>query len=93
MSEPTLAMSEKEQAVKMANRALDVPWSDPDDDLRTISRQFLRAIEREEKVAHFHARAKALADKWDRYSRWEKVNGLTIPRMAAELRDLLGELK
>jgi hypothetical protein len=32
-------------AVRAANKALDEPWVDPDDDLRTISRQFLRTIE------------------------------------------------
>lgn len=40
-------MNEKTQAKLMAERALDVPYADPDDDLRTISRQFLRALERE----------------------------------------------
>jgi hypothetical protein len=40
-------VTEKEQAIWMANRALDVPYADADDDFRTVSRQFLRAIERE----------------------------------------------
>ena len=40
------AWTEKDSAILMANRALDVPNADPDDDLRTISRQFLRAMER-----------------------------------------------
>lgn len=34
------------QAIYAANKALDEPWADPDDDLRTVSRQFLRMIER-----------------------------------------------
>jgi hypothetical protein len=34
-----------ERAMFFANRALDVPYADPDDDLRTVSRQFLRLLE------------------------------------------------
>jgi hypothetical protein len=40
-------MSEFELAIEMARRALNVPYADPDDDLRTISRQFLRLAKRE----------------------------------------------
>jgi len=35
-----------QNAVQFANEALDVPYADPDDELRTVSRQFLRLIER-----------------------------------------------
>jgi ribosomal protein S20 len=38
-------MTEKDTAIWMANKALEVPNADPDDELRTISRQFLRSIE------------------------------------------------
>lgn len=38
-------MTEEQEAMWMANKALDVPNADPDDDLRTISRHFLRSIE------------------------------------------------
>jgi hypothetical protein len=38
-------MEENEIAIWMANKALDVPNADPDDELRTISRQFLRRVE------------------------------------------------
>lgn len=34
------------RAIYFANKALDEPSADPDDDLRTVSRQFLRALER-----------------------------------------------
>lgn len=33
-------------AIKLADRLLDEPYADPDDDLRTLARQFLRAVER-----------------------------------------------
>lgn len=39
-------LTEKEVAIQMATMALDVPNADPDDDLRTISRQFLRSLEK-----------------------------------------------
>jgi hypothetical protein len=35
-------MTEKEQAIKLAERLLDEPNADPDDDLRVLSRQLLR---------------------------------------------------
>ena len=38
-------MSETDDAVKLANRILDRPYADPDDDLATLSRQFLRTRE------------------------------------------------
>lgn len=38
-------MSEKEIAILIANKALDLHNADPDDDLRTVSRQLLRALE------------------------------------------------
>lgn len=38
-------MSEKDDAVKLANRVLDKPYIDPDGDICLLSRQFLRAIE------------------------------------------------
>lgn len=37
--------SELEDAVKLADRLLDVPMADPDDDLRMLSRQLLRRQE------------------------------------------------
>ena len=38
-------MSEKDDAVKLANRVLDKPYIDPDGDICLLARQFLRAIE------------------------------------------------
>ncbi len=46
-------MSEKEEAVKLANQLLDEPNVDPDDNLRVLSRQLLRAretVERQERA-------------------------------------------
>ncbi len=39
-------MTEYEETVALANRLLDEPNEDPDDDLRTLSRQFLRQVEK-----------------------------------------------
>lgn len=38
-------MTEQQAAIDLANRLLDEPNSDPDDDLRTLSRQLLRRTE------------------------------------------------
>ncbi len=45
--------TEKQQAIALANRLLNEPNADPDDELRLLSRQFLRAreiIEKQEKA-------------------------------------------
>lgn len=39
-------MKEYEQAIQLAEKVLDTPYRDPDDDLSMMSRQFLRSIER-----------------------------------------------
>lgn len=36
---------ERTQAIVVANRLLDEPYADPDDDLRMLARQFIRAVE------------------------------------------------
>lgn len=41
-------MNEREQAIVLANKILDRPRYDPDDDLAVLSRQFLRALEKPE---------------------------------------------
>jgi hypothetical protein len=41
-------VSERADAIRLANIVLDRPNADPDDDLAMLSRQLLRAIEREE---------------------------------------------
>lgn len=38
--------TERDEAIAIANRLLDEPMADPDDDLRTLARQFMRAVER-----------------------------------------------
>ena len=43
-------MSELDEAVALANKVLDRPSGDPDDDLAVLARQFLRALEREQKL-------------------------------------------
>lgn len=39
------------QAIFAANKLLDENWADPDDDPRTVARQFLRMIERYDALA------------------------------------------
>lgn len=39
-------MTEKDEAIKVANRILDRIGADPDDELAVLARQFLRALER-----------------------------------------------
>lgn len=39
-------MTEREQAILIANKLLDRNFADPDDDENILARQFLRAIER-----------------------------------------------
>jgi len=43
-------MSELDEAVELANKVLDRINADPDDDLAVLARQFLRALEREQKL-------------------------------------------
>lgn len=40
-----LVMDEFLQAIDLANRVLDRPSADPDDDMAVLARQFLRAVE------------------------------------------------
>lgn len=42
--------NEFQLTVKLAERLLDEPYADPDDDLRTLARQFNRAVEREDRL-------------------------------------------
>jgi hypothetical protein len=39
-------MTEKDEAIALAERVLDRPYADPDDDLAVLARQLLRALER-----------------------------------------------
>lgn len=47
--EATTALTEYGEAIALAERLLDEPNADPDDDLHVLSRQFIRATERREK--------------------------------------------
>ena len=49
-------MGPLEHAIWLANRALDDPTEDPDSDLCIVSRQLLRAIEREDRTDKMHER-------------------------------------
>jgi hypothetical protein len=42
---------EKDSVIILANKILDRPWGDPDDDLAVLSRQLLRREERLQKIA------------------------------------------
>jgi hypothetical protein len=48
---------ERVDAIRLANKLLDEPNADPDDDLRMLSRQFLR---RNERVESFEAMRRAI---------------------------------
>lgn len=45
-----LPSKELAEAIAAANRQLDEPFADPDDDIRTVARQFLRSIEGAERL-------------------------------------------
>jgi len=44
--------NERRDALALADRLLDVPYADPDDDLRVLCRQLLRAQEEIERLEH-----------------------------------------
>ena len=48
-----MSLSEKDQAIRLANYILERPNGDPDDDLAVLSRQFLRALEHQEKRTYW----------------------------------------
>lgn len=43
-------MSERDDAIKLANQVLERPMADPDDDLAILSRQLLRQVETVERL-------------------------------------------
>lgn len=45
----SMVRKEYEYTLKLADYLLDVPYADPDDDLRMLARQFLCAVERNDK--------------------------------------------
>lgn len=62
-------MSEKDEAIILANKVLDRPNADPDDDLAILARQLLRALERLGEYEPPHDAA------------WEKRRGDTLGRL------------
>lgn len=62
-------MTEEKIAWELAHKVLDRPYADPDDDLATLARQFLRARERllpmMEKTMEITIRVRGKADEMD----------------------------
>jgi regulator of sirC expression with transglutaminase-like and TPR domain len=73
---------ERAEAMALAAKLLDQPWADPDDDLRTLSRQLLRAEERITRLLEDNAGvrsinkllAEALAEERSNNRAWLKSN-------------------
>lgn len=60
-------MSEREDAIRLANAVLDKPHIDPDGDVCMLARQFLREIERGDKareVCGFFASVIKSGERW-----------------------------
>lgn len=56
-------MSERKRVLKLAHRLLDVPYADPDDDVRTLARELVRAHETIDRLkADFAASYDPMAD-------------------------------
>lgn len=55
-------LTEREIAIKVAEDILETPYNDPDGDMCILSRQFLRAIERED--GHLRRQNEAIAAKY-----------------------------
>ena len=56
-------MTEKEEAVKLANAVLEKPYLDPDGDISVLARQFLRAREEIDAMREALRQALIVADK------------------------------
>jgi hypothetical protein len=63
-------VSELDEAIHIAERILERPWADPDDDLAILSRQLLRALERptqpdpkDQRIAELEAKLSDMALK------------------------------
>jgi hypothetical protein len=79
-------MSERTDADKLANRLLDEPNADPDDDLRMLSRQLLRRNEVIDKLK------KALVDQQDPTRDMIEANRDSIFRKHEEAVRLIGKV-
>jgi len=89
--------SDYKNAVIFANQALDRPYADPDDEIATISRQFLRMIERLanqrkailEEVRSLEARTEV---NWDIAKR-EQIDEYKMVKLDDVIKLLEGETK
>jgi hypothetical protein len=61
---PTLEldMDETALAAKLADKVLDRPWADPDEDIAVLARQFLRA---REEIGRLKAQVNILSGMWE----------------------------
>ena len=71
------SLSELRDALMLANLILERVNADPDDDLAMLSRQFLRAVERE------HRLMQLIQDIWDGYGRTADISVDCLERMEA----------
>lgn len=71
-------MSEFEETKRIADKLLDEPNADPDDTLRMLSRQFLRATERDDMIADLLTNLAQILDvvkgEWaEEWSVWDQA--------------------
>jgi hypothetical protein len=84
-------MTERDDAIALANKVLDTPNRDPDDDLSMMSRQFLRAIEalaklRPETVSEHIARDMR-EGRFPQRSEPQNRPGVAVQKLIAEIND------
>jgi hypothetical protein len=60
-------MTEKEEAVRLANAVLEKPYIDPDGDISVLARQFLRA---REEIDAMRAALQRMVAEWDKMTRY-----------------------
>jgi hypothetical protein len=77
-------MSELSEALALANRLLDEPMADPDDDLRTLSSQLNRAHER---AVHYAQHRDQLAAQNERLVKILSTITLCLPPPPVKLDD------
>lgn len=83
MSKPT----EYDDTVRLANKILDRPNADPDDDLAMLSRQFLRQVETVKRLrgekAELLAACKSALDDSEPMPAWDRMVGIAATIRAA----------
>ena len=77
--------SERREAIALANRVLERPNADPDDDMAILARQFLRSEERCERVPELERELEKRTERVER-------DGGRLKRLTAAL-ELLREVK